>query len=118
MPNDALRSIGRGEEHAMRFALRTFVRACVVVVAARGAAAADEPLPGTAPLTQTGDFASRIVDGADRLLLREIEHNEGRLPKAERYNVNHLRRALSLEARPRAEAKADTSAPQLPLPLE
>lgn len=32
-----------------------------------------KPLPGTKPLTMTGDIASQLVDGVDRFLLREIE---------------------------------------------
>jgi dienelactone hydrolase len=33
----------------------------------------DKPLPGTAPLTLQGDIASRLVDGVDKFLLKEIE---------------------------------------------
>ncbi|MBW3598275.1 MAG: dienelactone hydrolase family protein [Planctomycetes bacterium] len=33
------------------------------------------PLPGTAPLTWEGDIASRLVDGVDRFLLRELENS-------------------------------------------
>src|SRR5262245_48392408 len=38
--------------------------------------AADQPaktLPGTKPLTMTGDIASQLVAGVDKFLLREIE---------------------------------------------
>src|SRR5271165_321868 len=33
------------------------------------------PLPGTIPLTMTGDIASELVAGADRFLLRQIEES-------------------------------------------
>jgi hypothetical protein len=33
-----------------------------------------DPLPGTKPLTLTGDLASQLVEGVDRFLLREIEN--------------------------------------------
>jgi dienelactone hydrolase len=36
------------------------------------------PLPGTKPLTMTGDIASQLVDGVDRFLLREIDGAEKR----------------------------------------
>jgi dienelactone hydrolase len=39
---------------------------------------APEPLPGTKPLTMTGDLASQMVDGVDKFLLREIEAAEKR----------------------------------------
>ncbi len=42
------------------------------VVIAAGAARA-QPLPGTELLTQPGDIADRLVDGADRFLLRQID---------------------------------------------
>ncbi len=45
---------------------------------APGAAPAGEFLPGTAPLTANEDFASSIVDGADRLLLHELEASVAR----------------------------------------
>ena len=35
------------------------------------------PLPGTAPLTESGDIASTLVDGVDRFLLRETEQAIG-----------------------------------------
>lgn len=38
-----------------------------------GWVAAQDPLPGTAPLTMDGDIASTLVDGVDRFLLRELE---------------------------------------------
>jgi dienelactone hydrolase len=34
-----------------------------------------DPLPGTQPLTLTGDITSQLVDGADRFLLAELEHS-------------------------------------------
>jgi dienelactone hydrolase len=36
------------------------------------------PLPGTAPLTLSGDIASQLVDGVDRFLLGELEKSVGR----------------------------------------
>src|SRR5262245_22986768 len=53
--------------------------AALAVFLALGAAGADDAgkpsttLPGTKPLTMTGDIASQLVDGVDRFLLREIE---------------------------------------------
>jgi dienelactone hydrolase len=44
-------------------------------------AASGEPLAGTAPLDWTGDIASRLVDGADRFLLRELEQSLARRPQ-------------------------------------
>jgi dienelactone hydrolase len=34
-----------------------------------------EPLPGTAPLTMTGDIASNLVAGVDRFLLRKLDES-------------------------------------------
>ena len=39
------------------------------------------PLPGTKPLTMTGDLASEMVAGADRFLLRQIEESAGKREK-------------------------------------
>ena len=44
----------------------------------RPAGADEPPLPGAQPLTWTGDIASRLVDGADRFLLGEIEKSVAR----------------------------------------
>jgi len=41
-----------------------------------------QPLAGTEPLTWTGDLAERIVDGADRFLLRELERS---IPQRQRH---------------------------------
>ncbi len=69
----------------MRLSSSVNVAAVLWTVAyfAYGTLAATEPaatasgapavLPGTQPLTWTGDIASRLVDGADRFLLGEIE---------------------------------------------
>ncbi|MBI4606383.1 MAG: dienelactone hydrolase family protein [Planctomycetes bacterium] len=46
------------------------------------------PLPGTEPLTLTGDIASRLVDGVDRFLLRELERSVER-------RARHWKRDLS-----------------------
>ena len=40
------------------------------------------PLPGTAPLTLSGDIASQLVDGVDRFLLAELEES---VAKRERF---------------------------------
>ena len=40
--------------------------------------AGESPLPGTEPLTWSGDIASRLVDGADRFLLGELEKSVAR----------------------------------------
>ncbi len=39
--------------------------------------AAAQPLPGTQPLTMTGDIADALVSGADRFLLRKIDESVG-----------------------------------------
>ena len=39
------------------------------------------PLPGTKPLTMTGDLASEMVAGADRFLLKQIEESAGKREK-------------------------------------
>ena len=57
---------------------------------------APAPLPGTRPLTLTGDIASQLVDGVDRFLLREIEKSVDRraeffhrdFSSAEKYDVS------------------------------
>ena len=48
---------------------------------ATDAAGVPAVLPGTQPLTWTGDIASRLVDGADRFLLGEIEKSVARRPR-------------------------------------
>ncbi len=58
--------------------------------------AGESPLPGTEPLTWSGDIASRLVDGADRFLLGELEKSvAGRakywtrdVSSAEKYNAS------------------------------
>ena len=50
------------------------------VNAAERAPADVKPLPATQPLTWTDDIASRMVDGADRFLLSEIEKSIERRP--------------------------------------
>ncbi len=54
---------------------RCSLAALAAFVALAASASGDTPqtLPGTAPLTMTGDIASQLVDGVDRFLLREIE---------------------------------------------
>ena len=39
------------------------------------------PLPGTKPLTMTGDIASELVAGADRFLLKQIEESAAKREK-------------------------------------
>ena len=46
---------------------------CYAAEPAAAGASTPPMLPGTQPLTWTGDIASRMVDGADRFLLAEIE---------------------------------------------
>jgi dienelactone hydrolase len=70
-----------------------FVPLCLV---ATSVWAAEQPLPGTAPLTIEGDITSQLVDGADRFLLRELEQSVARragfwnrdLSSAERYTAS------------------------------
>src|ERR1700733_11857289 len=45
----------------------------VVNIPARAADDVGPPLPGTKPLTMTGDIASELVAGVDRFLLKEID---------------------------------------------
>ncbi|MFO0929723.1 MAG: hypothetical protein U0736_22325 [Gemmataceae bacterium] len=55
---------------------RTIPLGALLLLTALSPARADDPpktLPGTKPLTLTGDIASQLVDGVDRFLLREIE---------------------------------------------
>ena len=42
---------------------------------ARADDAAGKPLPGTEPLTMTGDIADELVAGVDRFLLRKIDES-------------------------------------------
>jgi dienelactone hydrolase len=70
-----------------------FVPLCLV---ATSVWAAEQPLPGTAPLTIEGDITSQLVDGADRFLLRELEQSVARragfwnrdLSSAEKYTAS------------------------------
>src|SRR3984893_7130349 len=51
---------------------------------APGPAAAEEfgpPLPGTEPLTMTGDIASELVAGVDRFLLKQIDESTAKREK-------------------------------------
>jgi dienelactone hydrolase len=50
----------------------------VVNIPARAAEDVGPPLPGTKPLTMTGDIASELVAGVDRFLLKEIEASAGK----------------------------------------
>lgn len=63
-------------------ALSLTVWTCLIGAAAAGEPAASvEPLPGTQLLTWTDDLASRLVDGADRFLLRKLEASIGERAK-------------------------------------
>jgi len=49
------------------------------------------PLPGTQPLTLTGDITSNLVAGADKFLLREIEKSVARRAKSgDRQRLAHI----------------------------
>lgn len=55
---------------------RTIPLGALFLLTALPATPADTPpkmLPGTKPLTMSGDIASQMIDGVDRFLLREIE---------------------------------------------
>jgi len=66
-----------------------------------GVYAADvTPLAGTAPLTWEGDLASRMVDGVDRFLLRELEAS---IPRRE----SHWRRDTSSPQKYEASLEAN-----------
>jgi dienelactone hydrolase len=55
---------------------------CTLLALATPAKAEDpRPLPGTRPLTFTGDIAAQLVDGVDRFLLRETEISSDRRGK-------------------------------------
>lgn len=49
-----------------------------VAMTASAAEKQPESLPGTHPLTESGDLASHLVEGADRFLLRELERSTAR----------------------------------------
>lgn len=55
---------------------------------ALAAGPSDGPLPGTKPLTMTGDIASELVAGADRFLLRKIDESQAK-------RARHWRRDVS-----------------------
>ena len=56
---------------------------CLGVLLAASATAQEfgPPLPGTKPLTATGDLASEMVAGADRFLLKQIEESASQREK-------------------------------------
>jgi dienelactone hydrolase len=56
---------------------------CLVSLAARPVSAQEygPPLPGTRPLTMTGDIASELVAGVDRFLLKQIDNQTAKRPK-------------------------------------
>src|SRR5262245_10566076 len=55
------------------FRVLTILSPLAVAVACSLARA--EPLPGTKPLTEEGDIASKMVAGIDKFLLRELEQS-------------------------------------------
>ena len=59
------------------------VVACLGLPAASVRAADDPgpPLPGTKPLTMTGDIASELVAGVDRFLLKQIDESTAKREK-------------------------------------
>src|SRR5262249_50638677 len=79
-------------------------------------------LPGTSPLTWADDIASRLVDGVDRFLLREIDRSTERRARfwkrdtssSDRYNdsiePNRVRLAYILGVR---DARVAFEAPEL-----
>src|SRR4051812_49276573 len=60
-----------GNSEPRSLSMRALVLALLLPIAAR----ADDPtpLPGTKPFTESGDLASKMVDGIDRFLLRKID---------------------------------------------
>ena len=56
----------------VRLAPGLWMLCAIVAVAAAAQETPPEPLPGTKPLAGSGDFASELVDGVDRFLLREL----------------------------------------------
>ncbi len=54
------------------------VMAILLPTANEGRGADPNPLPGTAPLTVSGDIASQMVEGIDRFLLRELDQSIAR----------------------------------------
>ena len=58
------------------------------------------PLPGTKPLDWTGDIASRMVNGADKFLLDEIENSVKRRQRAWTEDMSTPQKRLaSIESR-------------------
>jgi dienelactone hydrolase len=76
---EGLRKGGKGDRSRVVFCALWGVLTCVVLGLSTGAAAGAQELgtalPGTKPLTMTGDIASELVAGADRFLLRQIEES-------------------------------------------
>ncbi len=54
---------------------------CIVVFPSDAQVANSQTLPGTEPLTLTGDIASQLVEGVDRFLLKELELSVARREK-------------------------------------
>ena len=57
--------------------LSSLLLAWCSLAAGQATGPAPQPLPGTKPLTMTGDIASELVAGVDRFLLRQIERIDG-----------------------------------------
>ncbi len=70
---------GKGDRSRVVFCALWGILTCVVLGLFTGVTAGAQefgpPLPGTKPLTMTGDIASELVAGADRFLLRQIEES-------------------------------------------
>ncbi len=66
----------------MKFRNGFYLAVVIWAVASPGNwAAAEPPLPGVEALDWSGDIASRMVDGVDRFLLRELEKSIERRPR-------------------------------------
>src|SRR5215211_2285914 len=57
----------------MTLCLRLFVALIIVAIVRPAVADESRTLPGTQPLTTSGDIAAQLVDGVDRFLLRETD---------------------------------------------
>lgn len=99
----ATRCPTRSESGTVRRRPYHFARSALALVALAGGLCAPvpaQPLPGTAPLTESGDFAAAMVAGLDRFLDRELaalpaRRTEERAraftgPEAERARLRHI----------------------------
>jgi len=105
---------------------RAFRLSLVLILPALPSAQA-QPLPGTQPLTMTGDIADALVAGVDRFLVRQIEQSTTRRPRhwkrdfrsADAYNAsvepNRKRLAHILGVR---DPRVPHGDPQHPFPFQ